>query len=361
LHRQIERNLHSTTKTPRLHREELRRFVHLPNLIQLQFDSEIGRQTSTALEVLQNIMEKIDILQDPVVVQLMADPTTKANLEKVLRSGRTRNQDALHRFCAKADHVATQLGAWAADLFISLATAKLKQAVTARRDIMFGWDDEDQDYLHSVLRMVCDDQAVSSKMAGNVLNMSGKVRELLRFLGTLRNCTFSGIIFVEQRAIAVLLCKILSVHTDTRHLSCATFVGTSNNFKRRATIGDLTDAALQDQILDAFRIGACNFIIATSVLEEGIDISSCNLVICFDRPSNLKSFIQRRGRARDQKSNFVMMMSENDVLTKKTNWQALEEEMIMVYQEERRILDTVLELEDSTENSNRRYEIPSTQ
>lgn len=311
--------------------------------------------------MLHNTLKSIDIQQDPIVVQLMADPTAKKILDKVLRSGRTRNQDALHRFCAKIDHVATQLGAWAADLFVSLAAAKLEQAVTTCRDIMFGWDDKDQDYLHGILRMVCNHPAVSNKMAANELNVSGKVNELLRFLGALRNGIFSGIIFVEQRAIAALLCKILAEHKETRHLSCATFVGTSSSIKRRATIGDLADAALQEQVLDAFRIGSCNLVVATSVLEEGIDISSCNLVICFDRPPNLKSFVQRRGRARDRKSNFVMMVPEDDVLTKNTNWQALEEEMIKAYQEERRVLDTMLELEDSEENSNKRFEIRSTQ
>ena len=155
--------------------------------------------------------------------------------------------------------------------------------------------------------------------------------------------------------------KVLAEHKETRHLSCATFVGTSSSIKRRAAIGDLADAALQEQVLDPFRIGSCNLVVATSVLEEGIDISSCNLVICFDRPPNLKSFVQRRGRARDRKSNFVMMVPEDDVLTKNTNWQVLEEEMIKAYQEERRVLDTMLELEDSEENSNKRFEIQSTQ
>lgn len=316
---------------------------------------------STALQVLCTTLERTDIWQDPVVIQLMAQSTANADLEKILQLGRIRNQDALRRFCSKAEHVATQLGSWAADLFISLAAARLEQAVTTRRNIMFGWDDEDQDYLHCILRVVCNHPAVSNKVTANVLDVSAKVRELVRFLGTLEKQKFSGIIFVEQRAIAALLCKLLSVHTHTRHLSCAGFVGTSNNFRRRTDIGDLADAALQDQVLDDFRMGTCNLIIATSVLEEGIDISSCNLVICFDRPVNLKSFVQRRGRARDQKSNFVMMVSDDDISTKKTTWQALEEEMIKVYLEERKALETVLELEDTTEISNRRYEIQSTQ
>jgi hypothetical protein len=356
----IERNLDSITKTPRLHREDLRKFVHLPSLIQLQFAQEICIRPSTALGTLHVTIEEINILQDPIVVQLMADSTTHAKLEKVLQSGRTRNQDALRRFCAKADHVASQLGPWATDMFILLAAAKLEEAVTTRRDIMFGWDDKDQDYLHNILHTVCNHPTVSDSTAGSVLNVSGKVRELLRYLSTLQKSAISGIIFVEQRAVAALLCKILSVHPDTRHLSCATFVGTANNSKRRAEIGDLASATLHNQVLDAFRIGTCNLIVATSVLEEGIDISSCNLVICFDGPPNLKSFVQRRGRARDRKSKFITMASENDISRKKIDWRALEEEMVRAYQEERRVLEAMLQLENSEDNCSMRYEIQST-
>ncbi len=132
-------------------------------------------------------MEKIDIRQDPIVVHLVADSTTRANIERVLSSGRTRNQDELRRFCAKADHVATQLGAWASRMFISLAAAKLEQAVTMRRDIMFGWDDKDQNYLYSILLKVCNDANVSSEMACNVVDVSEKVQQLLRFLNTLQD------------------------------------------------------------------------------------------------------------------------------------------------------------------------------
>ncbi|KAK5548299.1 Dicer-like protein 2, partial [Exophiala xenobiotica] len=53
---------------------------------------------------------------------------------------------------------------------------------------------------------------------------------------------------------------------------------------------------------------AKNLIIETDVLEEGIDVTACNLVVCFDVPSNLKPFLQRRGRARQEQSTFAILL-----------------------------------------------------
>ena len=51
-----------------------------------------------------------------------------------------------------------------------------------------------------------------------------------------------------------------------------------------------------------------NIIVATSILEEGLDVQSCNLVIRFDPSATVCSFIQSRGRARMQNSDFLIMV-----------------------------------------------------
>ncbi|KAK5201922.1 Dicer-like protein 2, partial [Exophiala xenobiotica] len=62
------------------------------------------------------------------------------------------------------------------------------------------------------------------------------------------------------------------------------------------------------EALTDLRAKAKNLIIETDVLEEGIDVTACNLVVCFDVPSNLKPFLQRRGRARQEQSTFAILL-----------------------------------------------------
>lgn len=46
------------------------------------------------------------------------------------------------------------------------------------------------------------------------------------------------------------------------------------------------------QVLRKFRSKTLNLLITTSVLEEGIDVRQCNVVIRFDKPNNYRSYIR---------------------------------------------------------------------
>jgi endoribonuclease Dicer len=49
-------------------------------------------------------------------------------------------------------------------------------------------------------------------------------------------------------------------------------------------------------------------LVASDVLEEGIDIQKCNLVVKFDVPKNYRSYVQSKGRARHRSSQYIMMV-----------------------------------------------------
>lgn len=47
---------------------------------------------------------------------------------------------------------------------------------------------------------------------------------------------------------------------------------------------------------------------ATDVAEEGIHVPNCSCVIRFDLPKTVRSYVQSRGRARQNGSRYVLMI-----------------------------------------------------
>jgi len=69
----------------------------------------------------------------------------------------------------------------------------------------------------------------------------------------------------------------------------------------------------QMQAVQSFRDGKFNVLVSTSVTEEGFDTPACNVVVAFDEPDSLKSYIQMKGRARQEKSTFYILVHKSKV------------------------------------------------
>lgn len=321
----IESNLNALCISPRIHREELRRYVHLPRLIRIEYDAQTAPEISSALELVQRAQKA-------------------AEIKKLLR---------------KADHIYSELGLWAAERYISIISTRLSEPIDREQDAKLGWRDV-KTVIRSILHCFQASQLTQSRRTQDRFEISPKVKALIDFIVSQQKSKMSGIVFVDQRATAAMLQMLLSAHPDTKDLSYATFVGTSNPSSRRSQLSEIIDLNDQRNTLEDFRTRKCNVIIATSVLEEGIDISSCNLVVCYNKPANLKSFIQRRGRARERKSIFVLMLAQGDSLARSKNWEALEADMIQMYQDQRRKLDHELHMEELVDHGDRRFKVDST-
>jgi endoribonuclease Dicer len=55
----------------------------------------------------------------------------------------------------------------------------------------------------------------------------------------------------------------------------------------------------------------CNLLVGTAVLEEGIDIPKCNLVIHFSVPQVCRSYVQSKGCSRAQDACYILMIEED--------------------------------------------------
>lgn len=258
--------------------------------------------------------------------------------------------DHLVKFFNKAIHIYEELGPWAADYFILESIAALEALSDRDSDVLLGARNGVKLSLLQILKRGLLCTMLETRSLEGPYPISHKVEQLLKFLSKqdCNNC--SGLLFVRQRATVSVLCTLLSLHPDTKaQFQCATFVGMSNSGSKKYSMAELLDLKAQRETLVEFRARKKNLIIATDALEEGIDVAACNLVICFDPPPNVKSFIQRRGRARQEKSNFAILFPKNEGDSKIEKWKALEANLIQAYQNEMRQIQKLAETEDNVE------------
>ncbi|XP_057984818.1 endoribonuclease Dicer homolog 2 isoform X2 [Hevea brasiliensis] len=117
------------------------------------------------------------------------------------------------------------------------------------------------------------------------------------------------IVFVERVITAIVLQSLLSE-----------LLPRYNGWKSKYIAGNGSGLQTQTQkvhkeTVEEFRKGKVNIIVATSILEEGLDVQSCNLVVRFDPSATISSFIQSRGRARMHNSDYLLMVKRGDLST----------------------------------------------
>ncbi|CAH0719966.1 unnamed protein product, partial [Brenthis ino] len=125
----------------------------------------------------------------------------------------------------------------------------------------------------------------------------------------------SALILTQQRSTSKILFNILK---DVKETNPVEFGFLQHDFVVGFNINPLTHTReqyytkkLSLQALLKFKNGDLNCLISTSVLEEGIDIPQCLLVVRYDEPLEYRSYIQSKGRARSKEANFVILVAED--------------------------------------------------
>jgi ERCC4-related helicase len=111
------------------------------------------------------------------------------------------------------------------------------------------------------------------------------------------------IVFVQTRDTAKIIADLICKTFEGR-LVASCIVGHGKN-------GEGMDHQEQELVASRFRMDhqeqfAINALVGTTVVEEGLDIPSCNTVIRYSDVTTLTGFIQSRGRARAKNSRFVI-------------------------------------------------------
>ncbi|EFO89112.1 CRE-DRH-3 protein [Caenorhabditis remanei] len=130
------------------------------------------------------------------------------------------------------------------------------------------------------------------------------------------------IIFVTQRNTAQRVSEFLNesgileqfLNTTTRQKTVGYVLGTNNT-------GSVQQSPQEQQrVLEQFNSGKLKVIVATSVVEEGLDVTSCNLIIKYNCSSaSAIQLVQRRGRARAKNSRSVLLAVHSRVQNDESN------------------------------------------
>ena len=360
--RTLEFILDAKCKSPRKQKIDLALHVKLPTLIQIHYDAVANSMRSThTMTRLDAAHANLNIYEDPEIVRLRNTNTeaAKMKLETALMARNTFIQKQMKAFIRTSVAVHKGLGDWAADAYISQVTASFIQCTVSRSTKFWSWEDSEKQYLANTLS--CLDSASDNISIVSKDSISDKASALIGFLSSCDKSTI-GIIFLKERAMAYMLYRLLSEHPDTCKLfSLGMVVGMSKPPVGKHNIFEFSQHEAPTKTLAKFRSGEINLLIATSVVEEGIDVPQCNLVICFDEPENLKSFIQRRGRARLRDSKLVVMLDKTSK-SRIVEWEELERQMKLQYEMEERSAQALAKLEENEmEQSNcRNFRVQST-
>ncbi|MFX0132711.1 MAG: DEAD/DEAH box helicase [Candidatus Hodarchaeota archaeon] len=152
------------------------------------------------------------------------------------------------------------------------------------------------------------------------------------------NETSRIIVFIHYRVSAQ---KVVETLTNLNKIKPIRFIGQQS---KRGDKG--LSQKEQIEILQKFRKGEYNVLVATSVAEEGLDISECDLVVFYDAvPSSIRT-IQRRGRTGRKSPGKVIMLIAKGTRDEGYYWASVSKE--------RKMKKTLKQLQKNSVNNERK-------
>ncbi|KAI9556129.1 hypothetical protein GHT06_018703 [Daphnia sinensis] len=120
-----------------------------------------------------------------------------------------------------------------------------------------------------------------------------------------------GMIFTERRTTAKLLYHLLKdASRCDPQLAYLSPLYTVDRIEGMTVKEIESEDRKQEDVMKRFRSRDCNILVATSVLEDGIDVPACHLVIRYDLPQTYRAYVHSKARARAKKSHYILMVEK---------------------------------------------------
>ncbi|BFZ16226.1 hypothetical protein BsWGS_19265 [Bradybaena similaris] len=158
----------------------------------------------------------------------------------------------------------------------------------------------------------------------NDLTMFSKLVETLQDPDVInwRDTSSRALVLVRERKLAKQYCLKLRAHPMVESMKLR--VGHIVGHGKGAKDGGM-DVKKQRKVFDNHE--KYHILVATSIMEEGIDIQALQLVVCMNPPNSLRALVQMRGRARREGSHFVVLCSSQEDVDKLNSLQKQEQNM----------------------------------
>ncbi|KAI0314067.1 hypothetical protein OF83DRAFT_1165350 [Amylostereum chailletii] len=380
--RKIEANLDCIIRAPQMHRAELAGFVYPPEFKYVVYTAPEyqleGIPPTASLVSLKTVLDSLEIEEDPYVIALReklqrtppgAERTrTDQKLSKTVSKKDTYTHKGIRDFYRAADEICSDLGEWSADWYIYTVLKQVRESQGMFPEFSSVLNSREYRYLVDAFSRV-QAAPVSYEVDEIISRSSDKVRRLVDALLAEKEFfeghgeEYRGLVFVTRRDAVLALTEILTNHPQTKDaFQVGSLLGSSDSAHRKSFL-DITRRLLKvdaNKTLDNFRTGEFNLIIATAVAEEGLDIQACCSVIRWDPPPNMVSWKQSRGRARQKRSTFTVMLTDETGMDNVTHWLETEKRMTELYNSER-TKEVGLGAEvDDVEDNPREFHMPST-
>ena len=263
-------------------------------------------------------------------------------LEHVRRELIPRVQKTISKVEKKFAHLLEELGLWAAWTFLEELVQALQNKFDQDASNNVTSSRRSKEIVLKCLRPLADRlaeaHAAYAQTHHGQIHLSSKAQCFMRHLNHVIECRqdeIMGIVFVRQRVVTVMLEKLLAYHPGvTNKIRPRAYVGESNSVSYEKELSELVVPRTQSDTLQEFRLGKSNLIISTDALDEGIDVAECNTIICFESPQNLRSFIQKRGRARKKESTYTIMVPEGGSKMSPDTFEEMEAVMSQIIRQE---------------------------
>ncbi|XP_009363041.2 endoribonuclease Dicer homolog 3a-like isoform X1 [Pyrus x bretschneideri] len=153
--------------------------------------------------------------------------------------------------------------------------------------------------------------------------VSPKLNELVQIFHSFgRSREVRCLIFVDRIITAKVIERFMKKVTSLSHFTVSYLTGSTTSV-------DSLAPKIQKETLELFCSGEVNLLFATDVVEEGIHVPSCSCVVRFDLPKTVRSYVQSRGRARQDNSQFITMLERGNKKQRDQLYEIVRSEFLM--------------------------------